>query len=116
MLECIATAEVAKTSSALADSVGWSLLMDGAAKGRYRRRMEAYIMHDIDSNGEVRERVLGITHCTAELVLELRKLGTAQRPGGAQRMVQRLFDLMISRYDSGVAVRADMYLPTSMEI
>jgi hypothetical protein len=111
-LHVAATLEIQKTKALLEDSVGFCLLLDGSNKGRYTTKGELALFRDIDSNGELRIRTLGMQFVKRIDIQECTNLGTL--PFGHQKQWERLRHLFQDRYPVSPPPMAMDYLPPSM--
>ena len=58
--------EVQKTTDILTDSVGFTLILDRTHKKKLRVPPEAFIVRDVDAEGQLRYRTLGFTYPSVE--------------------------------------------------
>lgn len=65
--------EAEKTKNIILDSVGFSLIFDGAHKKRLRVPPEAFIIRDVDEDGYLRYRTLGFTYPTVQQYADFKK-------------------------------------------
>ncbi|EPS57398.1 hypothetical protein M569_17419 [Genlisea aurea] len=112
ILHVAATLEIQRTKAIVEDSVGFCLLMDGSNKGRYSTKGELVLFRDVDAQGELRVRTLGMQFVAKGEIKECTRL--KQTPFGHQKQWERLRLLFQERYPLGPPPMALDYLPLSM--